>query len=77
VDDAAGDVVLLDAPGAAPVAVGVDRIDGRADCTIKPLPRLRGAFRTATGATILDDGEVALVLDVPALLARVPAPASP
>jgi two-component system chemotaxis sensor kinase CheA len=72
-----GDVVLLDAPGGRPVPAGVDRVDGQAECVVKPLPRLRGAFRTAVGATILDGGEVALVLDVPALLARLPAPARP
>lgn len=72
-DAAPGDVVLLEAPGHAPLSVAVDRVDGQADCVVKPLPRLRGAFRTAAGATILDDGEVALLLDVPALLARSPA----
>jgi chemotaxis protein histidine kinase CheA len=75
-----GEVVLLDdagGPGRPPVAAFVDRVDGRADRVVKPLPRLRGAFRTAAAATILDDGEVALVLDVPALLARTPAPARP
>ncbi len=75
-----GEVVLLDDAGGAgrpPVAALVDRVDGRADRVVKPLPRLRGAFRTAAAATILDDGEVALVLDVPALLARTPAPARP
>ena len=75
-DDAEpGDVVLLDAAGRAPVAAGVDRVEGQADCVVKALPRLRGAFRTASTATILDAGEVALVLDVPALVARSLAPA--
>ncbi len=79
-DEAAGEVVRLDDAGGAgrpPVAALVDRVDGRAERVVKPLPRLRGAFRTAAAATILDDGEVALVLDVPALLARTPAPARP
>jgi two-component system chemotaxis sensor kinase CheA len=67
-----GDVVLLDRPGGAPLAVTVDRVDGQRDCVVKPVPGLRAAFRTAAGATILDGGEVALVLDVPALAARIP-----
>jgi chemotaxis protein histidine kinase CheA len=71
-DTAPGDVVLLDRPGAAPLAVAVDRVDGQRDCVVKPMPALRAAFRTAAGATILDGGEVALVLDVPALAARIP-----
>jgi two-component system chemotaxis sensor kinase CheA len=51
-------------------------VAGQGECVVKPLPALRGAFRTATAATILDAGDVALVLDVPALVARLPAPAS-
>jgi two-component system chemotaxis sensor kinase CheA len=66
------DVVLLDRPGADPLAVAVDRVDGQRDCVVKPVPAVRAAFRTAAGATILDGGDVALVLDVPALAARIP-----
>ncbi len=67
------EIVLLDVPGRPPLPVAVDQVDGQADCVVKPLPRLRGAFSPAAGATILDGGEVALVVDVPALLARLPA----
>ena len=66
-----GDVLLLDRGARGPLAVGVDRVDGQRDCVVKPVPALRATFRTAAGATILDGGEVALVLDVPALAARL------
>ena len=72
-----GDVVLLAQPGGEPaVAVCVDALIGARDCVLKPVGVPRGAFRIAAGATILDGGEVALVLDIPAVVGR-PATTAP
>ncbi len=63
-------VLLVPGSGATPIPVLVDKIVGARDCVLKPLATPRGAFRIAAGATILDEGEVALVLDVPAVASR-------
>ncbi|HTJ93767.1 MAG TPA: chemotaxis protein CheA, partial [Pararobbsia sp.] len=46
----------------------VDALMGEAQTVIKPLSKLFGSIRGISGSTILGSGEVALILDVPALL---------
>ncbi|GJG87695.1 chemotaxis protein CheA [Gemmatimonadetes bacterium T265] len=64
-------VLLAPASDAPAIAVAVDALVGTRDCVLKPVATPRGAFRIAAGATILDGGEVALVLDVPAVARRL------
>lgn len=71
------DIVLLaPTPDAPALSVTVDELVGARDCVLKPVGVPRGALRITAGATILDGGEVALVLDIPAVAAR-PAPVPP
>lgn len=72
-----GEVVVVGTPDGRALEVAVDELVGTADCVLKPLAAPRGAFRVAAGATILDGGEVVLVLDVPALAGRRAAAARP
>ena len=51
--------------------VAVDEILGTRECVLKPVAHPRGAPRVAVGATVLESGAVALVLDVPVLTARL------
>jgi two-component system chemotaxis sensor kinase CheA len=50
--------------------IAVDRLYGERQVVIKPLSRLFRDLPGIAGATILGDGRVALILDVPALLER-------
>ncbi|MZR15181.1 chemotaxis protein CheA [Maritimibacter sp. DP07] len=52
------------------VGLVVDRIIGSNLTVIKQLSPLHAAFKTFSGATILGDGSVALILDVPQLVSR-------
>jgi two-component system chemotaxis sensor kinase CheA len=47
----------------------VDRLLGEFQTVIKPLGKLFAHLRGIGGSTILGSGEVALILDVPALVA--------
>jgi two-component system chemotaxis sensor kinase CheA len=49
----------------------VDELLGEAQTVIKPLSRIFAAVRGISGSTILGGGDVALILDVPRLLAEV------
>ncbi|CAH0305206.1 chemotaxis protein CheA [Pseudomonas mediterranea] len=49
----------------------VDDLLGEFQTVIKPLGKLFGALRGISGSTILGSGAVALILDVPALLAQI------
>jgi two-component system chemotaxis sensor kinase CheA len=49
----------------------VDRLVGEFQTVIKPLSRLFSGLRGIGGSTILGTGEVALILDVPALVTRM------
>lgn len=49
----------------------VDRLMGEFQTVIKPLGRLFGNLAGVTGSTILGSGEVALILDAPALVQQV------
>ena len=72
--DVGAEIVLLaSGPSAPTLAVRVDELVGVRDCVLKPIDAPRRAFRIAAGATILDGGEVALVLDVPAVATRATA----
>ncbi|ARU59388.1 signal transduction histidine kinase CheA [Oleiphilus messinensis] len=49
----------------------VDRLLGEFQTVIKPLGPLFGNLQGVSGSTILGSGEVALILDVPALVSRI------
>lgn len=51
--------------------VVVDELLGEGQTVIKPLPRTCYGARGVSGATLLGNGEVALILDVPAILRSV------
>lgn len=57
------------------VGLVVDRIIGSNQTVIKQLSPLHAGLKTFSGATILGDGSVALILDVPQLVARARADA--
>ena len=59
-------VVVRDAQ--TTVGLVVDRLHGEHQTVIKPLSSLFKHLRAIAGSTILGSGEVALVLDVPALV---------
>jgi two-component system chemotaxis sensor kinase CheA len=58
--------------GGRRVALAVTAFGGQPDLVVKRLPEVRGALRIFGGATILESGAVALIVDVPALLSRIP-----
>ncbi len=58
-----------------PVGLVVDAIHGQSQTIIKPLERILGNIGDIAGSTVLGDGHVALILDVPGLLARHVPPA--
>jgi two-component system chemotaxis sensor kinase CheA len=57
--------------GARRVALAVTSFVGQPDLVVKRLPSVRGALRIFGGASILESGAVALILDLPALLSRI------
>jgi len=57
-------VVLVEA-GDKRVGIVVDEVIGDLQTVIKPLPKNFGETEGVAGATILGDGAVALILDVP------------
>ena len=57
--------------GARRLALAVPAFAGQPDLVVKRLPSVRGALRIFGGATILETGAVALIVDVPALLTRI------
>jgi len=50
------------------ISLGVDTVVGQAENVIKPFDSIAQQFRGFSGGTILADGQVALLLDVPVLL---------
>lgn len=54
--------------GTSRAGVVVDRLLGEFQAVIKPLGELFAHFKTVSGSTILGDGRVALILDVPRLI---------
>jgi len=61
--------VVVVSTGNERVGLVVDQILGDHQTVIKPLSRFHAAIETFSGATILGDGGVALILDVPHLVA--------
>jgi len=56
--------------GAQRFGLIVDRLLGEAQTVIKPLARMFAHLQGISGSSILGSGDVALILDVPALMAR-------
>ena len=50
------------------VSLGVDTVVGQVENVVKPFDSIAQQFRGFSGGTILADGQVALLLDIPALL---------
>lgn len=50
------------------IGVAVDQLVGEVKAVVKPLGRLYRDTRIISGATILGDGTIALILDLPELL---------
>ena len=65
---AARENVLIVNYGAGKAGIAVDELLGKGQAVIKPLGRLFRKVRGLAGSTILGDGCVALILDVPALV---------
>jgi chemosensory pili system protein ChpA (sensor histidine kinase/response regulator) len=55
--------VLLTRGGARPTAIQVDRLGGTQEVVVKPLGPQLSEIETISGATILGDGRVVLILD--------------
>ena len=53
------------------VGIIVDYLEGEIQTVIKPMPDLFAGFRWINGTTILGNGEVAVILDMPGLIADV------
>jgi two-component system chemotaxis sensor kinase CheA len=68
--DGCREAVVVEAAGRR-LALAVPAFGGQPDLVVKRLPDVRGALRIFGGATILDTGAVALIVDVPALLSRI------
>lgn len=62
--------LVLVRDGSSRVGLVVDRLHGEHQTVIKPLGQVFQHIRGLAGSTILGSGEVALILDVPALLTR-------
>jgi chemosensory pili system protein ChpA (sensor histidine kinase/response regulator) len=60
--------VLLAHSGEHRVALVVDGLIGSREIVVKPIGRQLGSLRALSGATILGDGRVALILELPALI---------
>ena len=56
--------VVIVMSGDQPVGIVVDRIIGTNQTVIKQMSKLHAGVRAVSGATILGDGSVALILDV-------------
>ena len=52
------------------MGVAVDRLLGRVQAVIQPLDEGLGGPRPFSGATILGDGAICLILDLPTLVAE-------
>ena len=62
--------------GAGKAGLIVDRLDGEYQTVIKPLGKLFRNLNGISGSTVLGSGEVALILDVGALVKLVTHPRS-
>ena len=70
--EAAADIkqrkVVVVSDGTASLGVVIDDLLGEEDIVIKPLPRHFSEVKGVCGASILGDGKVSLLLDVPAMV---------
>jgi two-component system chemotaxis sensor kinase CheA len=71
---AARESVVVVRHGSGLAGLAVDALLGEGQAVIKPLPRGLQGVRGVSGASVLGNGRVALILDVPALLSTVAAP---
>jgi two-component system chemotaxis sensor kinase CheA len=62
-------IVLVTPAGGGMHALSVDRLLGRQEIVVKPLSGMFDSTRGFSGATILGDGRVMLILDPRSLLA--------
>lgn len=62
--------LLLVRAGVGTIGLIVDRLDGEHQTVIKPLGAMFNQVRGLAGSTILGSGDVALILDVPALISQ-------
>ncbi len=62
-------VVIVEHDGGR-AGLAVDALCGESQAVVKPLDKLLRSVDAITGSTILGDGRVALILDVPAILAE-------
>lgn len=62
--------IVVVANGEDRIGLVVDQIIGDHQTVIKPMSKLHAQLQTFSGATILGDGAVALILDIGALVAR-------
>ena len=53
-----------------PVAIGVDALIDQHEIVVKSLSNYLGRTRGISGATIMGDGQVVLIVDVPTLIKR-------
>jgi two-component system chemotaxis sensor kinase CheA len=53
------------------MGIQVDSLVGETEIVIKPLSRFLGDVRGIAGVTILGDGQVAIICDIPSLINRV------
>jgi two-component system chemotaxis sensor kinase CheA len=63
--------ILVVRQGEERIGLVVDELMGEAQTVIKPLGRLFRTVKGIGGSTVLGDGRVALILDVPTLLEHV------
>ncbi len=76
-DAASGIVVIVEADGGGQVGLVVDELLGQQQVVVKSLEANYGPIQGIGGATILGDGRVALILDVPGLTAAAVQPPRP
>jgi two-component system chemotaxis sensor kinase CheA len=62
-----GECVIVVNVGATRVGVVTDQVRGREEVVVKPLPAAVRGLAGLAGATIIADGNLALILDVPRL----------
>ena len=69
-------VIIVESESAGRVGLMVDTIDDRREVVIKSLDQNLYPIRGLGGATLLGDGSIALILDIEALVAAIPAASS-
>jgi two-component system chemotaxis sensor kinase CheA len=71
------EAVVVVRHGHAVAGLAVDRLLGESQTVIRPLGRMFQGLRGVSGSSILGDGRVALILDVPTLLREATRPVDP